>query len=83
MDINYLLALQSFRDGAGAFLAEFFEKMTFYGENNTIIIIAAIIFWCVNKQFGEYLLMGWNGGRLVNGFLKVTACIYRPWIRDP
>ena len=83
MDINYLLALQSFRDGAGAFLAEFFEKMTFYGENNTIIIIAAIIFWCVNKQFGEYLLMGWSGGRLVNGFLKVTACIYRPWIRDP
>ena len=83
MDINYLLALQSFRDGAGGFLAEFFEKMTYFGENNTIIIIAAIIYWCVSKKYGEYMLMGWSGGRMVNGFLKITACIYRPWIRDP
>ena len=26
--------------------------------------------------------MGWSGNRLVNGVLKVTACAYRPWIRD-
>ena len=29
-----------------------------------------------------YLLMGWSGNRLANGMLKVTACAYRPWIRD-
>ncbi|MCR5234355.1 MAG: phosphatase PAP2 family protein [Lachnospiraceae bacterium] len=27
--------------------------------------------------------MGWSGNRVVNGLLKVTACVYRPWIRDP
>jgi undecaprenyl-diphosphatase len=27
-------------------------------------------------------MMGWSGNRLVNGALKVTACVYRPWIRD-
>ena len=27
-------------------------------------------------------MMGWSGNRLVNGFLKVTFCVYRPWIRD-
>ena len=26
--------------------------------------------------------MGWSGNRLLNGVLKVTACAYRPWIRD-
>ncbi len=82
MDISYLLALQEFRDGAGAFLADFFLKMTFLAELNTLIIILAIIYWAVNKDFGTYLLMGWSGSRIVNGFLKITACVYRPWIRD-
>ena len=82
MDINILLILQDFRNGAGAFLAEFLSKMTFLGELNTVIVIMAIIYWSVSKDFGAYLLMGWSGNRLVNGVLKVTACAYRPWIRD-
>ena len=56
--------------------------MSFLGEMNTVLIFIALIYWCVSKNFGNYLLMGWNGGRVVNGFLKVTACVYRPWIRD-
>jgi len=82
MDINILLALQDFRNGAGAFLADFMSKMTFLGELNTVIVIMAIIYWGVSKEFGTYLLMGWSGNRLANGVLKVTACAYRPWIRD-
>ena len=82
MDISILLALQDFRNGAGAFLADFLSKMTFLGELNTAIVIMAIIYWAVSKDFGAYLLMGWSGNRLVNGVLKVTACAYRPWIRD-
>ena len=82
MDINILLALQDFRNGAGAFLAGFFSKMTWLGELNTALIIMALLYWCVSKDFGAYLLMGWSGNRLVNGMLKVTVCAYRPWIRD-
>ncbi len=82
MDINILLALQDFRNGAGAFLADFLSKMTFLGELNTAIVVMAIIYWGISKDFGAYLLMGWSGNRLVNGVLKVTACAYRPWIRD-
>lgn len=82
MDISILLILQEFRNGAGAILADFFSKMTFFGELNTVLVIMAIIYWCISKEFGTYLLMGWSGNRLVNGFLKVTACVYRPWIRD-
>lgn len=83
MDIRILLALQQFRVGSGAILLKFMEKMTYLGELNTVLVIMAIIYWCIDKDFGTYLMMGWSGNRLVNGTLKVTACVYRPWIRDP
>ncbi len=82
MDIDILLALQSFRNGTGACLTGFMTKMSFIGEMNTVLIIMALIYWCLSKDFGKYLLMGWSGNRIVNGLLKVTACVYRPWIRD-
>ena len=82
MDLNILLALQDFRNGAGSVLADFLLKMTFLGELNTVIIMMAIIYWSVSKELGTYLMMGWSGNRLVNGVLKVTFCAYRPWIRD-
>ena len=82
MDINILLVLQNFRNGTGSFLTGFFSKMTWLGELNTAIVIMALIYWCVSKDFGTFFLMGWSGNRLVNGMLKVSACAYRPWIRD-
>ena len=82
MDIDILLFLQEFRNGLGACLVKFLSHMTFLGEMNTVLIIMALIYWCVSKEYGTYFLMGWNGNRVVNGLLKVTACAYRPWIRD-
>lgn len=82
MDIDYLLALQAFREGVGGYLTEFFSKMTWFGEMNVVLIITGLIYWCVSKRIGTYLLMGWSGNRIVNGVLKVTVCAYRPWIRD-
>ena len=83
MDIQILLSLQDFRNGAGGMLSDFMAKMTFLGELNSVIVIMALIYWCVSKELGTYLLMGWSGNRLVNGALKGTVCAYRPWIRDP
>lgn len=82
MDISTLLALQEFRNGPGACLVQFMLKMSFLGEMSTVLAIMALIYWCVNKDYGKYFLMGWSGNRIVNGLLKVTACTYRPWIRD-
>ena len=82
MDIDILLHLQQFRNGWGGIFADFLAKMTFFGESNTALLIMAVIYWCASKRLGTYLLMGWNVNRLVNGFLKVTVCAYRPWIRD-
>jgi len=83
MDIDILVALQDFRNSFGAGLAAFFQKATFFGEVSVVPIIMAIIYWAVSKEYGHYMMLGWAGIRLVNGALKVTACAYRPWIRDP
>ncbi|MBO7661781.1 MAG: phosphatase PAP2 family protein [Clostridia bacterium] len=82
MDIDILLALQDFRNGIGSALTEFISKMTFFGEMNVVLILIAVLYWCVSKQYGTYFLMGWSNNRVMNGLLKVTACAYRPWIRD-
>ena len=82
MDIDILLILQSFREGAGAIFTEFLSKMTWFGEMNVVLIFMGLIYWCVSKEIGTYLLMGWSGSRIVNGILKVSVCAYRPWIRD-
>ena len=82
MDIEYLLLLQSFRSATGGVLDSFMSYITTYGEELLTMMIAAAIYWCVSKQDGMYTLFTWGSGRLLNGFLKVTACVYRPWIRD-
>lgn len=82
MDIDILLWLQGFREGAGSFLTDFFSKVTYFGEMSTVLVVMAIVYWCVDKNFGTYLLMGWDLNRILNGFMKITACAYRPWIRD-
>lgn len=83
MDINILLILQDFRNGIGSVFTSFMSKMSHIGEMEVVLVIIALIYWCLSKSFGTYFLMGWSGNRVVNGFLKVTACVYRPWIRDP
>ncbi len=46
------------------------------------MVVMAALYWCVSRDLGAYLLMGWCGNRLANGVLKLTFCAYRPWIRD-
>ena len=52
MDIRILLLLQEFRNGGGAFLAEFAAKMTFLGELNSVMVIMAVMYWCVSRDYG-------------------------------
>lgn len=83
LDIDILLALQHFRNGVGDVFADFLSKMTYLADSKTVLVIMAVIYWGFSKRFGTFLLMGWNANRLINGFLKITVCAYRPWIRDP
>lgn len=82
MDISYLLYLQNLREATNHVLDKFFVYVTGYGEMAYLLPIFALIYWCINKRTGEFMFLSLGFARLVNGLIKITACVYRPWIRD-
>lgn len=82
MDINYLLALQNLRDATGGVLNGFMEFITKLGETSMIVFFVGLVYWGVNKRHGIFLMFSLYTNRIINGFIKITACVYRPWIRD-
>lgn len=83
MDIEFLLFLQRLRDATAGVLDDMFVQFSVFGEPFYALILMGILYWCVSKSMGVFVLMGWDINRLANGFLKITFCVYRPWIRDP
>lgn len=41
-----------------------------------------MIYWAFDRKAGRRMFAGMSLAYLVNGFLKLTCCVYRPWIRD-
>lgn len=64
-------------------LNEFMLLITHLGEETAFLAIALIVFWCVDKYEGYYLLGVGLFGNMANQFLKITCRIPRPWVRDP
>lgn len=82
MDIDYLLLLQSLREATGGIFNTFFELVTRLGETSYVMLLIGIVYWCYDKRKGIFLLFALYTNRIINGFIKITACVYRPWIRD-
>ena len=81
MDITYLLWLQDFRNGINDALTPFMEWISYFGINN-IILIPVFVYWCLDKRKGLFILSAWKISQTFNAMVKLTACIYRPWVRD-
>ena len=64
-------------------LDKLMSVITHLGEETAFLVIALIVFWCVNKYHGYYLLGVGLFGNLANQFMKITCRIPRPWVRDP
>lgn len=60
-----------------------FQAITFLGEETVFMAVGMIVFWCVNKYQGYYLLTTGFLGTIINQFLKMLCRIPRPWIKDP
>jgi len=82
MDIEYLLFLQRWREGSGAALIPFFEELSLFAVTY-LVLIPVFIYWVLNKKKGLYVLASYYLCCAVNAVVKLTACIYRPWIRSP
>lgn len=72
MDIEFLLFLQGLRDSIAGVLDDMFVQFSVFGEPLYALLLMGILYWCVSKSMGVFVLMGWNISRLANGFLKIT-----------
>ena len=59
------------------------SALTHLGGETVFLVAALVVFWCVDKRQGYYLMSVGFLGTLVNQFLKITCRIPRPWVRDP
>ena len=63
-------------------LNEFMLLITQLGEETAFLVIALIVFWCVDKYKGYYILGVGFLGTLANQFMKLWFRIPRPWVLD-
>lgn len=64
-------------------LNEFMELITHLGAETAFLVTALIVFWCVSKQQGYYILSVGFVGTIVNQFMKLWFRIPRPFELDP
>jgi len=83
MDIQYLLILQHFREATGGIFNSFFIFFSDMGWSIFPMLIVSGIYWSIDKKAGRYLLTAMRISDYIANFIKLTACVYRPWIRDP
>ena len=81
MDIDYLLMLQRFRERINGVLTPFMELVSLFAIS-FLILIPAFIYWCTDKRIGLYVLSTYALSSVLTVVIKLTACVYRPWIRD-
>ncbi len=82
MDIQYLLLLQNARESVGGVFNDFFLQISDLSYGIFIWMLACIMFWAVDKKSGSFLFLNIGFSRFIMQVLKLTFCVYRPWIRS-
>ena len=59
------------------------QAVTLLGDETVFLVVALLVFWCVSKKWGYYLMSIGFIGTILNQFLKLAFRIPRPWVRDP
>lgn len=78
--MELLYALESIRT---PFFDKLMELVTNLGGEAVFIVAAIIVFWCLNKSCGYYMITVGFAGTIINQFLKLWFRIPRPWVKDP
>jgi len=81
LDISYLLFLQNFRNSIHDAWIPFMEFVSTFATRYLILAVL-FIYWAVNKRNGLYAIASMCLTLALNQLVKLTACVYRPWIRD-
>lgn len=64
-------------------LTELMLLITHLGEETAFLAAALIVFWCLDKNRGYYLMGVGFCGTILNQFLKLLCKVPRPWVKDP
>ena len=81
MDIRYLLWLQDFRNSINDAWTPFMEWVSMFATTY-LILIPVFLYWFWDKRKGLYTLVSYYFCMVITPLVKLTACVYRPWIRD-
>lgn len=79
--MQYLLWLQGIRMQAGAAIENFFATLS-----HTVpffVGIVCLLYVALDKKKFLYVLLCYSICNSINALVKITACVYRPWIKDP
>jgi undecaprenyl-diphosphatase len=57
--------------------------VTRLGEETAYLVLALIMFWCVDKRRGYFVMAVGFMGTMVNQVLKCICAVPRPWVVDP
>lgn len=63
-------------------LNELMLLITRFGEETAFLVLALILFWCVNKRKGYFILAVGFVGTVTSQFLKLLCRVPRPWVLD-
>ena len=78
--MEFLRALEAIRNPV---LDALMQGITFLGDETVFLVLALLVFWCVSKKWGYYLMSIGFVGTILNQFLKLAFRVPRPWVRDP
>lgn len=78
--MEFLYLLERIRTPLGDSL---FSAVTYLGSEIAFMVLAVVLFWCVSKTQGLYVLSVGCLGTTINQFLKLAFRIPRPWVLDP
>ena len=81
-DLDYLIALQDFRNRCPELLNDFFLFITHFGSAKFVLPAVLVIYFGFSTRLGKFLVQISAFSIMVNGLLKLTVCAFRPWFRD-
>ena len=64
-------------------LNEFMLTITHLGEETAFLVMALIVFWCVDKRRGYLIMSVGFISTMANQIMKLWFRIPRPWVLDP
>lgn len=65
------------------FLDAVMSAVTYLGHEAGFLLLALLLFWCIDKKTGYYVISVGLTGISINQILKMIFRVPRPWVLDP